>query len=37
LRKKIFQRNEEEIKYPAEHLGGKKYPAHQVVRKKKSC
>ena len=24
-----------EKKYPAEHLGGKKYPAHQVARKKK--
>ena len=23
-----------EKKYPTEHLGGKKYPAHQVARKK---
>ena len=23
-----------EKKYPAEHLGGEKYPAHQVARKK---
>jgi len=35
LRKKILQRNEErKKKYPAEHLGGKKFPAHQVARKK---
>ena len=24
-----------EKKYPAEHVGGKKYPVHQVARKKK--
>ena len=34
--KEILQRNEERKKHRAEHLGGKKNPARQVVRKGKS-
>ena len=32
LRKKILREMRREKKYPAEHFGGKKYPARQVAR-----